>query len=427
MQNMTEDEISDPSDWLNTAFPPLFELDSMVRCHICKDFLTAPVVTQCGHCFCSLCIRKTIMSIRKCPLCNEEILESKLRKILLLDEISGWFTKVRRDLMYLVRKQEEPELIELEPEEPEEPQQPQEPAPKRHKAENRHDNKQQQLDIKSIPQRQEMVECPVCGEFMTAEELQSEHIDLCLSGGTATKNKLSKSSRGCKSPKAFKTVEKKPQPAIKVDTSRNHQIQTKNNGKKLPKLDFSSFSTAKVKEKLSSVNISTAGSRQQMEARYNEYLNLYNANLDRLRPESEKSLRLKLSRWEHFNNIENGRNIFRELNKTDIPDNFSSQDWKASHSSQFGELIKKAREKMTRESTEEVEDVRSDCGGEGKSVVAEGEVTEGEVTEGQVTEGAIEPSNQSKDSSLKPSTGDAETPIDDFVEDSGDNFDEDFI
>ncbi|KAG7844156.1 hypothetical protein KL941_004105 [Ogataea angusta] len=93
------DSITDPSDWADTSFPNLSKLDSLLRCHICKDFLRAPVLTSCDHVFCSVCIRRSLESDKKCPLCHEETYESKLRKVLLLDEISTWFTRNRPELL----------------------------------------------------------------------------------------------------------------------------------------------------------------------------------------------------------------------------------------------------------------------------------------------------------------------------------------
>ena len=67
---MDANEITDPSDWNNTTLSSLYPLDSSLRCLICKDFYTAPVITTCLHTFCSLCIRRSLSAEATCPACR---------------------------------------------------------------------------------------------------------------------------------------------------------------------------------------------------------------------------------------------------------------------------------------------------------------------------------------------------------------------
>jgi DNA repair protein Rad18 len=67
---MEQGDVSDPSDWSNTALSSLYPLDSNLRCLICKDFYTAPVITTCLHTFCSLCIRRSLSAEPICPACR---------------------------------------------------------------------------------------------------------------------------------------------------------------------------------------------------------------------------------------------------------------------------------------------------------------------------------------------------------------------
>ncbi|CAG8733879.1 4851_t:CDS:2, partial [Acaulospora morrowiae] len=49
--------ISDPSDFPQVG---LKHLDSLPRCPICKDFFKTPMIAECGHAYCSLCIRRCL-------------------------------------------------------------------------------------------------------------------------------------------------------------------------------------------------------------------------------------------------------------------------------------------------------------------------------------------------------------------------------
>jgi hypothetical protein len=70
LDRMDPSDVSDPSDWNNTPLSSLYPLDSNLRCLICKDFYTAPVITTCLHTFCSLCIRRSLSAEPICPACR---------------------------------------------------------------------------------------------------------------------------------------------------------------------------------------------------------------------------------------------------------------------------------------------------------------------------------------------------------------------
>lgn len=80
-QAMDEEDIAAPSDWKDTALSVLIPLDSNLRCLICKDYYTAPVITTCLHTFCSLCIRRCLSVDSICPACRTtNISDSGLRQ-----------------------------------------------------------------------------------------------------------------------------------------------------------------------------------------------------------------------------------------------------------------------------------------------------------------------------------------------------------
>jgi E3 ubiquitin-protein ligase RAD18 len=97
--DMNDDDVSDPSDWRTTSVPGLLALDSNLRCLICKDFYTAPVITNCQHTFCSLCIRRSLSAESVCPTCRAtNISDSGLRQNKVVEDLVENFLAVRYPL-----------------------------------------------------------------------------------------------------------------------------------------------------------------------------------------------------------------------------------------------------------------------------------------------------------------------------------------
>lgn len=91
--------VTDPRDFLRTRLPELVDLDTLLRCHICKDFIKSPVLTPCAHTFCSLCIREYLNRELRCPLCLAELRESMLKSEFLVSEVISSYMEVRSKLL----------------------------------------------------------------------------------------------------------------------------------------------------------------------------------------------------------------------------------------------------------------------------------------------------------------------------------------
>lgn len=102
------DDITEPSEWQNSKLPSLQPLDFALRCQICKEFLTAPLLTPCGHSFCSLCVRRCIRSEAICPVCRSPVKETDLRKNTALEDAVLAFANARREIMDMATKEPEP-------------------------------------------------------------------------------------------------------------------------------------------------------------------------------------------------------------------------------------------------------------------------------------------------------------------------------
>lgn len=372
----TFEEVSDPSDWSESKFPKLADLDSYLRCQICKDFLKAPVLTTCGHVFCSICIRRSITESNKCPACLEETYESGLRKVLLLDNIVRWFSHNRDELLNKlelehINDSQEQEMLDIS-----------ENIYSMSKNDKRDDRPNDVIprDISSDPIHKEissdpptekvengvLAECPICGVFMPLTEIQGSHIDQCLASGAG--EKCQKITQNQSSPNCQKPVQPKSLTSFfgKLDNNSltdNAQLQPESVRAKqrLANLD-TSISTSKLKEKLTSLHLPLNGSRAQMEQRMKEYINLYNANLDSINPVSDRVLVDRLQKWEALvnNKPKNGGVSNNNTRTTSSPpinydeptikrQKIQHEEWNTKNNDQYVELIKRAKANMKKQ------------------------------------------------------------------------------
>lgn len=337
-------EPSDPSEWKKSQLPQLSQLDSLQRCLICKDFLKAPVITSCNHTFCSHCIREHLMSTNQCPLCKTEQFESNLKRVILLEEIVLYWQTLRPSLLELLKKDENEKPASS----------PKTTSPAAEVIEISDDVEETGVKESSndsnkptVPSRTETVSCPICNQSMTAEFLQTSHLDDCLSGKRPKMPKPLAPKRKTEISSFFQ-----PRKRQEVDPAEFYFLRPEKHHhevKKLPKMDFPSLATAKLKSKLSSLKLSTSGTRNQLELRYNQYYLLHNSNLDSSHPVSDLVLRQRLMQWEKshlaFSNSHGGSSIFGDaLSHKSITDkDFPVGAWLEKYHEEFRDLIKKAR------------------------------------------------------------------------------------
>ncbi|KAG0682462.1 E3 ubiquitin-protein ligase rad18 [Pichia californica] len=361
------EDISDPSDWSTSKFPNLSQLDSSLRCQICKDFLKAPVLTSCGHTFCSICIRRFISDSNKCPICLEETYESGLRKVLLLDSITKWFSNNRSELLKSVKidqvndSQDEDDAncelisnnIQIL------------------------DNDSKSADSSKIftinesPNNTEkkddvLAECPICGVFMPITDIQGTHIENCLkSNPEDMKKSTQKVTRNGSTISQFfsertnKTLQKssshitQQNSLTQNESSAQSQLQPKlvKTKQRLANLD-TSLSTIKLREKMNLFNIPTQGTRIQMEQRMKEFINLYNANLDSMNPVNDRILLDRLQKWETLINNIKPKHTTPPINadeQTIKRQKIESKEWNNKNKDHFSDLIKQARSNMKKQ------------------------------------------------------------------------------
>ena len=99
--------LCDPTDWKSTKLPFVGALDAALRCEICKDFYTAPVITNCCHTFCSLCIRRALHADGICPICRTAEQEYRLRKNTTVQDLLDAFEACRAQLYEFATREPE--------------------------------------------------------------------------------------------------------------------------------------------------------------------------------------------------------------------------------------------------------------------------------------------------------------------------------
>jgi E3 ubiquitin-protein ligase RAD18 len=112
MEPPSSPELSHPSDFQSTSVPDLTDIDSLVRCQICKDFFETPMITKCSHTFCSLCIRQALSTNGKCPTCRRDDQAANLRRNWPIQETVRVWKKLRQELLDALSRNKEPELAQ---------------------------------------------------------------------------------------------------------------------------------------------------------------------------------------------------------------------------------------------------------------------------------------------------------------------------
>ncbi|KAK9235827.1 hypothetical protein V1525DRAFT_408805 [Lipomyces kononenkoae] len=375
------DEISDPSDWTGTRLPSLLMLDSSLRCRICKDFFKSPFMTECTHTFCSLCIRKCIASTPTseaacCPICRAPVLEIRLRRNQVVEDLVEWFENGRAAIMTVAK--EEPLIMNgpvasaatertsssetrgrkrrrdtvdsstsLTPE-------PRDNGLRRTtRISSRKVSYEEKLDIgienddeadtcdpdeksdvnSANAQRdssfillddddkaENLVPCPVCNVVMTPQEVQV-HIDDCIKQQEAKEAQANQSALS-KSNRPLRTLQSQPL----------HQV-TRKPLQRLPKLQYDLFNDTKLRSKLAELGLPTNGSRTQLQQRHSEWVSLWNANIDSNNPKTKRELLRDLNDWES--------NVARYAVQKVSADDLAA--WSKTHSNDFDALIARAK------------------------------------------------------------------------------------
>ncbi|QLL31088.1 hypothetical protein HG536_0A09050 [Torulaspora globosa] len=380
--------LTDASDFAQSAVPQLTQLDKLLRCHICKEFLRVPVLTPCGHTFCSLCIRQYLRQDSKCPLCLNELRESSLRSEFLINEVIEVYKSLRPNLLNVLvtKSQTESPLIELGSHSDEDDDikivgAREKPSSSASSSLSLRVSKpparaQSLLKNQAGKAKQKMAQCPICEQFYPIEALERTHLDECLtmqSLGSHPRPAEKENSHARKAsplPVPQKRAAPKPEPSqcheesesnLHVDKYLNSAATV--DRQRLPKVNFTSMSVSQIRQKLASLGLPVSGTRQNMIARYDHYEMLWNSNFcDAIEPVDETELKRQLLSWEASRNSSNafgsvnsisfimkranGGKSYQKLLSDFKNDKFDRRSWISLFHQEFKELVREARRKL---------------------------------------------------------------------------------
>lgn len=330
--------VTDATDWLPTSLPSFSQLETALRCQVCKDFFTNPVITSCSHTFCSLCIRRCLSAEGKCPACRAGDQASKLRRNWALEEVVNTFVAARPEALRIVtedkrsREDVRPAKRRRVAEDSDVPDSSSQ-RQTRSRAKNQAppttadimvlDDEEGDDDYQEVEPDDGLVGCPLCGTRMKEEAVFS-HLDRC-DGSKVTA----------------------PKPRVHAPPPRPQFTQTQ---ERLPELNYSLLGDAQMRKKLKELGIPATGQKVLMSRRHTEWINLWNANCDSSRPKSKRELLHELDVWERaqgglvagsFGGIGGGSGGQNAIMKKD----FDAEGWKRANRDDFGRLIEEARKK----------------------------------------------------------------------------------
>ncbi|KAM0145270.1 hypothetical protein ACHAP3_000396 [Botrytis cinerea] len=332
-------DIADSTDWLGTPLSKFADVDSLLRCQVCKDFFTTPMITSCSHTFCSLCIRRCLNNDSKCPTCRSNDQEVKLKSNAVIEDLVEAFKRARPAALELARKPVV-ESIVTSPKRKRERSDLDEGDDKASKR-TRASTRQATRRLESTEAAQEAVividegnndadfepddglaACPVCNRRMTAKSVEA-HIGRCLAESETTPQSTSILSK----------------PSIQLS-------QPVRRPERLPVVNFSLIKDQALKKKLIDLGISAGGGREMMRKRLTEYTTIWNANCDAKNPRSTGQLKRDLDSWER---TLGSRAPQPSALSAHIKDkDFDGQAWGEEHKNGFKDLIAQARRKMAK-------------------------------------------------------------------------------
>ncbi|KAF1391619.1 hypothetical protein PFLUV_G00043980 [Perca fluviatilis] len=367
----------------------LKNLDALLRCPICFDFLNISLMTKCSHNFCSLCIRKFLCYKLQCPVCNTQATEQDLRTNRLLDDLVVNFQAARQQLSNA--NFDSPPISPKTPVSAVKCKTPRERGQKCNSSVLSHffQKRPKTSPAKETQQSSSVVQCVQRGGILTAHTHKANYTGLhsatgqlpvvvkeepmdveeaSIQGLMSVKQEAGVSHSImalCSSPsKDVKPVIKVDCPVCSVSVPQqfiNKHLDTcLTRGEKkeslrsslgqtrrpMTKLVYNLLSVQELKRRLKECHLSIQGSREQLIKRHQEFVHMYNAQCDSLNPKSAEDIAKELETNEKIRNQLQGKAkpvmVFTK-NKSEKEIDEMHSNYRKQHSSDFSRLIAQVR------------------------------------------------------------------------------------
>ncbi|XP_067360956.1 E3 ubiquitin-protein ligase RAD18 isoform X2 [Channa argus] len=381
---------------LPPAFACLKNVDALLRCPICFDFLNISMMTKCSHNFCSLCIRKFLSYKLQCPVCNTQATEQDLRNNRLLDDLVVNFQAARQQL-----SKANFESPPISPKTPGSTAKCKTPREKDRKCNSVLSNFFQKR-TKTSPAKETNQDGAVAhyiqrGKIQTTRihnenstdlplatdqlpgAVKEEHMDVevasmqDLMSGKQEDTVLHRINTGIEmahsssTSAVVKPVAKVECPVCSVSVSQqfiNKHLDTcLTSGEKkeslrsspgnlkrpMAKLVYNLLSMQELKRRLKECHLSMQGSRDQMIKRHKEFVQIYNAQCDSLNPKSAEDIAREVETNEKMRNQLQGKTkpvMFFTKNQSEKEIDEMHSQYRKQHSSDFSRLIAQVRGRL---------------------------------------------------------------------------------
>ncbi|XP_049894966.1 E3 ubiquitin-protein ligase RAD18 isoform X2 [Epinephelus moara] len=375
----------------------LKNVDTLLRCPICFDFLNISMMTKCSHNFCSLCIRKFLCYKMQCPVCNTQATEQDLRNNRLLDDLVVNFKDARQQLSKVQfdsppispktpasavkcktprqrgQKCSSSDLSHFFQKKPktsstEETQRDGSAAKSvqrgKRQTPSTHNANDTDLHSKTAHLTVHVKEEPIDVDEVSIQGLMSVKQEAGVSGSISTAVEMPHSSSPSKDVKPVIKVEC---PVCSVSVPQNfinkHLDVCLSSGEKkeslrssldrtrrpMTKVVYTLLSMQELKRRLKECHLSMQGPRDQLIKRHQEFVQIYNAQCDSLNPKSAEDIAKEVEANEKMRNRLQGKAkpvmVFAK-NQSEKEIEEMHSNYRKQHSSDFSRLIAQVRGRM---------------------------------------------------------------------------------
>ncbi|TBU60615.1 hypothetical protein BD310DRAFT_1037657 [Dichomitus squalens] len=309
LDRLLAQDISDSTDFPDdTTTPGLRAFDDALRCSICRDFYDAPVSLNCGHTFCSACIRSALPEQPQCPTCRKPATEVHLRKNVAMESaVQAWQAARPLILRYAQEEQKRKEQPAMLPHTRHEPNPSGRAGRKRRRLDSPGPSASSDDEAIAIPSSPvpsgsstpdisplpDLVACPICQKDVPSSSINM-HID------SGCKRYLSEgSASGAPLPDAAKSKQKQQWSRLLAGSGGSAPSKGgkgKGKGKSratpdplsdtdaeqhLPKVAYDIHPQKRIAEMLAAWDLPAHGDKAALARRHARWVVLYNANVDR--------------------------------------------------------------------------------------------------------------------------------------------------